>query len=565
MRIKKIILKDLFAFNGISEIELDKLNVIVAENGYGKTSLLNSLKLAFGKEFKIEKILNKNSDDKICFIEIYLDEFILKRSWDFNENLESLEIIKNDEVLKNYEAEEFLKEIFPLELVDFIFFDGEIEKDFILETPNKLKKIFNYIFDLDVILNLSIDTKKVANTISNNIGNKEIKEYKEKQNELDNLEITLLELETKKTSIQKEIKNLQKEIKTLNFKIKSRSKTLMSIEKELQKLKEEIEFLVNIFMKINMYQLPLILNENLQSVIQEEKIVDILDKSKFEIKIDSLIDELNLNISKEKFLQNFYKLYTSQKIELEYTKKELKELLKKISNLLLDKQILDNKYEDYKNSLQNSDLKSLLEKSNLLQNKLSNKEVELEEINSKIDQTLILKNNLLSEIRKNFLENREKYSKVKAISSLYNISYKAKELYLNKLDEKLTYFNSLLSKNSQKFLDKYKFKNIKISNKFQIMIDDFDIENFSSGQKQLLSFILIKSFLDVKHFIDFIFVDTPFGRLSNENRDFIFYDYYLSFKNLTLLVTSSEFDYINSKNISYKKYQIIKEKGSKIC
>jgi len=46
----------------------------LAENGFGKTSLLNSIKLALGeRRIKMKSILNISSEDKICFIEIDFD------------------------------------------------------------------------------------------------------------------------------------------------------------------------------------------------------------------------------------------------------------------------------------------------------------------------------------------------------------------------------------------------------------------------------------------------------------------------------------------------------------
>ena len=60
LKINKIILKNLFSFYGKQEISFDKNTIILAENGFGKTSLLNSIKLALGeKRVKLESILNK--------------------------------------------------------------------------------------------------------------------------------------------------------------------------------------------------------------------------------------------------------------------------------------------------------------------------------------------------------------------------------------------------------------------------------------------------------------------------------------------------------------------------
>lgn len=176
----------------------------MAENGFGKTSLLNSIKLALGqKKFKLESILNSHATDKECFIEIDFDEFILKRVWDFSENFESLTIFRDDTILKNYEAEEFLKEKFPIELIDFIFFDGEVEKDLILLKSKKIKRIFEYSFDLDILSNMIIDTKKVANILSNEMGNVELVHFINLQQDEIELSDEIFKLEEKKRRVLK--------------------------------------------------------------------------------------------------------------------------------------------------------------------------------------------------------------------------------------------------------------------------------------------------------------------------------------------------------------------------
>jgi DNA sulfur modification protein DndD len=112
---------------------------------------------------------------------------------------------------------------------------------------------------------------------------------------------------------------------------------------------------------------------------------------------------------------------------------------------------------------------------------------------------------------------------------------------------------------------------IYINDKFKIIIEGknektLDITLLSAGQKQILSFILITTILEFNRFVDFIFIDTPFGRLSNKNRDFIFNNYYLNFSHLTLLVTSSEYEYLKKQHIDFKLYEIIRDEyGSKIC
>ena len=170
------------------------------------------------------------------------------------------------------------------------------------------------------------------------------------------------------------------------------------------------------------------------------------------------------------------------------------------------------------------------------------------------------------QLRLEFIAKRDKYAKIKAIEELYNLSEVSKEVYSQKFSGSLTQFNTLLSKKVKPFITIYQhIKKIYINDKFKIILEDnrgsfLEMTLLSAGQKQILSFILISTILEFKKFIDFIFIDTPFGRLSNDSRDFIFNNYYLEFSYLTLLVTSSEYDYIKKQNISFQTYEIERDK-----
>ncbi len=116
-----------------------------------------------------------------------------------------------------------------------------------------------------------------------------------------------------------------------------------------------------------------------------------------------------------------------------------------------------------------------------------------------------------------FLSKRDKYAKIKAIEELYNISDISKKVYETKLKDSLSQFNTLLEKKIKPFLETYQhIEKIYINDKFKVIVEDkeqkpLDITLLSAGQKQILTFILISTILEFKQFIDFIFIDTPFG------------------------------------------------------
>jgi len=576
LRIKKIVLKNLFSFNGKQEILFEEKTLILAENGFGKTSLLNSIKLALGqKKVKIDSILNSSAMDKECFIEIDFDTFTLRRIWDFKENFESLTIYLDDNLLKDYEAEEFLKEKFPVELIDFIFFDGEVEKDLILLKSKKIKRIFEYSFDLDILSNMIVDTKKVANRLSNKLGNEEIIRFSNLQEEEVRLAENILNIEEQKLLLDKEARQLKELLRLNELKIRNRSKAIESVKQKIDKNKLELSKEIELFQEINLYQLPLLLNSKLLNKVNSKtnQSLKVLNKKEFELKFDIFVKSLDSPQEKYEILQSFYQVFQmNSDINLSFSKKELIMVLKKLRDSIDEKEKLFKQLEEIKEKLLKKDNLKKLELEGIeLSNKKHQKELELNQLNDKLDEKKSKYKEVQKQLRLEFIAKRDKYSKIKAIEELYKISEVSKEVYSQKLLGSLNQFNTLLSEKIKPFLSIHQhIKKIYINDKFRVILEDekgscLEIELLSAGQKQILSFILISSILEFKKFVDFIFIDTPFGRLSNKSRDFIFNNYYLKFSYLTLLVTSSEYDYIEEKKSSFKEYNIERNKlGSTI-
>lgn len=576
MRVKNIVLKNLFSFYGKQTINFEKKTLILAENGFGKTSLLNAIKLALGqKKIKIESILNNQSVDKECFIEVDFDEFILKRVWDFNENFENLTIHLDNNVLTNYEAEEFLKEKFPIELIDFIFFDGEVEKDLVLLKSNKIKRIFEYSFDLDILSNMIVDTKKVANSLSNKLGNEEVVQFQNLQKEESLLSNQIEYLEEKKITFDKNIRKINELIRLNELKIRNRSRALDSIEDSIEKNRAKLTKEIEIFQEINLYQLPLILNSELLTKVKHKTTnsIEIIDRKEFEITFETFINSLGSPLSKAEILQNFYHfLAVDNQVSINIKKSTLKKILVKLIALIEKKENLVLKFEQLKEKLLKKDDLRELERNNIVLKKdKKDKELEIVLHEEKISETVIKYKEIHKRLRLEFISKRDKYSKIKAIEELYSLSEVSQEVYNQKLVGSLSRFNKLFSEKIKLFLETYQhIEKIYINEKFKIVLEDgdenlLDILLLSAGQKQILSFILISTILEFKQFVNFIFIDTPFGRLSNNSRDFIFNNYYLNFSHLTLLVTSSEYDYLQKKKSSFKKYMIEQNKlGSTI-
>ena len=576
MRIKKITLKNLFSFYGKQEISFKEKTIVLAENGFGKTSLLNAIKLALGqKRVKIDSILNGSASDKECFIEIDFDVFTLRRVWDFEEDFESLTIYLDDRILKNYEAEEYLKEKFPLELIDFIFFDGEVEKDLILLKSQKIKRIFEYSFDLDILSNMIIDTKKVANRLANKLGNNEISKFTDLQKNEVVLSQQIVEIEEEKTLLSKEIRSLNEFIRLNELKIRNRSKAIASIQ---QKIDDNEMFLaqeLEIFQEINLYQLPLLLNDKLFKKVncKNTQAIDILNKKEFEDKFHLFAQSLESSFENSELLEKFYQVFnTDSGINLTFSKKNLFDVLSSLRDAIETREKLREEFDEMKEKIIKKDnLKELKMEGVELKREKESKELAFNELSDTLDETIYKYKEIHKQLRLEFIAKREKYTQIKAIEELYNISAISQEVYSKKLEESLERFNGLLSERVKPFLEVYQhIRKIYINDKFKVVLEDekgilLNITLLSSGQKQILSFIIISSILEFKKFVDFIFIDTPFGRLSNKSRDFIYNHYYLSFTYLTLLITTSEYDYLTKQDTHFQLYEIKKDKlGSRL-
>jgi DNA sulfur modification protein DndD len=204
------------------------------------------------------------------------------------------------------------------------------------------------------------------------------------------------------------------------------------------------------------------------------------------------------------------------------------------------------------------------------QDQLTQMQHSLEELEESIIRNTELSKEINRTLTQSFKANQEKYAFIKGYEELQQVAHVSEKVYKQELQEKLEVFNKTLKKNTAPFLKQYKHINeIYIDDKHNIVIGDgeqrLDIDLLSAGQKQVLNFLIVKSILDFKKFASFVMVDTPFGRLSNENKKLLLNDCYLKFDHLILLLTDSEFEFVQSQNLSYETYHILRDElGSKI-
>lgn len=578
MKLTSIVIDNLFSYNGRQEVNFDPITCIIGTNGFGKTSILNSIKLALGHaDVSIDSILNNNAKEKQCGITLNFDIFTIERMWDFeNKREESLTItFEDNHILEGAEAEHFIQNKIPNFLIDFLFYDGEVGSNLFLLSRTKLKSLFDFIFDLDLLVNVQKDSAQVAKNL--------LEENKDDES------AELVELETKRLYIlktiadekeelivkTKECKVLALNVQKLDTQIRNRNKKVKELHKEQDVKQEELNKLSSTFKELIIFQMPLLLNKSLLDGMQQRthSPLSMNDEKLFTNHFKRFLEQVNSSVDEDKALSTFKSLMLteSSSIELSLSAKEFKKLLEDMKNLQYEIKQLQSKIEKAESSSMEQEItRSLVESRESQQHELTQMQHLTEDLENSIHNNSELSKEINKTLTKSFKANQEKFAFIKGYEELQQVSKVSEKVYKEELLDKLEVFNKTLKKNTAPFLKQYEHINeIYIDEKHNIVIGDgekaLDTELLSAGQKQVLNFLIVKSILEYKEFASFVMVDTPFGRLSNKNKELLLNDCYLQFDNLILLLTDSEFEFVKSQHLKYTTYDILRsELGSKI-
>lgn len=579
MKLTSITLNNMFSYHGINSILFDNISCIIGTNGYGKTSILNSIKLCLGQSnIDINSVINNNAEEKKCWVNLDFNEFNIKRAWDFTtKQEESLSVVlKDGEKYEDDEAEHFIQNKIPEFLIDFLFYDGEVGNNLLLLSNIKLKSIFDYIFDLDLLVNAQKDSQAVSKKLLEKNSDDSTKELLILENQrLDMLDLIsnqkeeLIEKE-KEFKVQK--MNLQKS----NTQIRNKSKRVNKLHEELEKTERILDEKTLKLKELILWQMPLLLNKRLLNGIQERtsSALKIENESLFTNKFHKFIQELNSPLEENEIFELFKStmINDSEKIELSLSNKEFKKLIEEMKNLKLATVQIKEKIKIVQDSIMEQEMmRSLVESRDLQEEKLNALDTYIQELIEEIESNTIKSKEISKILTQVFKENQHKYAFIKGYEELQIISKVSARVYNKRLQKELLIFNEKLKENTSRFLKQYDhIGNIYIDNNHHIIITDkkeekLSTELLSAGQKQVLNFLIVKTILDFKDFASFVMVDTPFGRLSNKNKELLLNSCYLSFENLILLLTDSEFDFVKTQNLKYKTYQIQRDNlGSRI-
>ena len=401
MKLTSLVINNMFSYNGVSKIDFENISCIIGTNGFGKTSILNSIKLCLGtSNIDVDSILNNNAKEKKCSVTLNFDIFSIKRVWDFTSKVEeSLTIIFDDESkTEGVEAEHFIQNKIPEFLVDFLFYDGEVGNNLLLLSNTRLKSIFDFIFDLDLLVNTQKDTLEVSRRLLEHNIDDDTKELIELENEKLSLQDGLADKKENLTLKIKESKVLKLELQKTNTQIRNKNKKTKELHLKLDNIQKELDAKSVVFKELIMWQMPLLLNKSLFKKIQQKtsQAITIEDESLFTNKFSKFAREINSPIEEDKLLELFKSLVvnSSQKIELSTTKTKFKKLIENMKDLKLSHKQTNEEIKDIEDSLMSQEvIKNLIETRDTQEKDLNdtneyiqNLEASIEDISLKIKE-----------------------------------------------------------------------------------------------------------------------------------------------------------------------------------
>lgn len=330
MRFKSITINDLFSYESSITFNFKDtskpITLIIGENGFGKTSFINSIKIALhgitkdllsmgemilskqdyvlgNKDKNFSGVLNRlaklNNKNK-AWVKIEVEDvepFSIVREYTIwnNSYTENLNIYDEDNNLlySDLEAQDFINFKISPNLAKFFFFDGEKIQTIADFSKTEFRQMLEDVLELDLYDQLAIDAMSVIKKINKAELDENLQNVvSQKEEELSQAELTLetlsLQLMAKKSylnQLTQEQKDLDKKLSKLNSKYKKQIEEEKSnliqyqnIQLDYQKRFKEAVYL----------QLPLLLNSKLNDLVKK----DIDDNYKGNVTIAKHIIEL---------------------------------------------------------------------------------------------------------------------------------------------------------------------------------------------------------------------------------------------------------------------------------
>lgn len=448
MKFKSITINNLFSYYGKIKFDFNNVNqpisLIIGENGFGKTSFINAIKIALhgitkdllqigeltlskqdyivgnsAKNFSgvLNRLAKEDGNNKASII-IELEDgglFRIKREYTVSENSyqEKLTIqdFENESFIHDYEAQDFINYKISPTLAKFFFFDGEKIQTIADFSKDEFRQMLEDVLELDIYDQLIVDSENVIKKINKQELNPELQKLVTlKEEKLEEIQKELKEKEEKLSVDRKSLKDLYSIEKDLDKKLKKlegkHKKPFKEAKDNLSKGVEEKQRYLTIFKELSYIQLPLLLNQKLHKKISQD-----LDKN---YKGNISISQNIIDIKREEFLN-----------QIEEPQKDLiKEIFNKVFNSQNNKQSVpfadSIKLESQYKELKSVNITIVLDKLISIKNDIEDWEKEIHSIEIQ-----------MQEDKKEY---QEEFKKVKLISQNIGI-HKEK---INKLESQIT-------------------------------------------------------------------------------------------------------------------------------
>jgi len=540
MRFNGITIKDLFSYQGEVTFDFNDSNnpisLIIGENGFGKTSFINSVKIALhgvtkdlismgelvlskqdyivgnrNKNFSgvLNRVSKLNGANKAS-VKIKVDDsgesFYIYREYIVGNNTynENLSVYDEDDnlIYSDIEAQDFINYKISPTLAKFFFFDGEKIQTIADFSKDEFRQMLEDVLELDIYDQLITDSTSVIKKINKSELDAKLQEYvSQKEKELEEIDLKLGTLSNELEEERLELNQLltdQKDLDRALSKLKSKhKKPLETAKAELLKYEEEKEEYQRKFKEISYMQLPLLLNKKLKQSVEK----DIETNYKGNVTISQNI----INLKKKEFLSHigteqkesiesiFDKVFNSdenrqsvvfadpEKIEHQYNTFKDVDFPELVNNLIYTKdKIVQTQNEIYhlEQSHQNDqkEYQKEFERVKVLAESIGQRKAKVEALESQIDTLEYEKREVEKEIgRSTIKEYKNSLAKLK-VKSLESTIEVAKQMKIKiKEDKKEILESSINVKFNLLKKDGYEADSIQLDNDFNINVYDKDM------------------------------------------------------------------------------------------
>lgn len=491
MKFKSITINNLFSYYGQIKFDFNNssqaISLIIGENGFGKTSFINSIKIALhgitkdllqigestltkqdyivGNSFKnfgglLNRIAKSEGKNKASII-IEIEDgglYRIRREFTISENSyqEKLTIqdFENESFINDYEAQDFINYKISPTLAKFFFFDGEKIQTIADFSKDEFRQMLEDVLELNIYDQLVIDAENVIKKINKQELNTELQNIvSEKENELSNItskvqgiQENLLSENLKLKEILQQEKELDKKLKSLEGKHKI---PLKEAKEKLDNLENEKKEYITKFKELSYIQLPLLLNKNLRNKVNKDinenykgnisiskNIIDI-KKQEFLNQIDNsqkdYIEKIFDNVFNSENNKQSVSFADSIKIESQYNEFKDIDLANILDKLIALKDDIKH-YSDeiYRIQLQiqedKKEFEGDFEKIKQLSQNIGIQKEKITKLEDKINEILIIKREIEKEIAKTSIqEHQNSLARIK-IESLKSAIVVAKEM-----------------------------------------------------------------------------------------------------------------------------------------